>query len=823
MKTRTKLLFSSLLLVLFIAPAVLSTDSVVTMVTEPVKTTQVSQTGHMVLFDEAHCDYGSATFIPGNASLFAWILEEHGYETDINLDQQLDSGILAGVDILVLCFPMVALTSGEVTAVQDFVEAGGGLLLVGTENNPTWHYTSANLNAISQTYGVTFSTTDSWIAITEEMETHHITQDVSSIHSNLDYKFSGATLSVESPAEAVITYDDEPVVAVSEAGSGKVVCVGALAPFIMYRVKTQWQIEKDDLFQFTLNVADWLVGISPRKVVVPAQAVIPVGTGPSLSPAELENYRSYNGILHDHTTHSDGADPPADMLWSGVMRGLDYMVMTDHSYEAPNPIGLGGITGALAMREIAEANDIDIEIFVGAELSRGHHSMAFPLYENIYTDNQADMVAGAHAQGAIISLCHATTSAPYMETYELFDTYGYDCIEVTNTGFYHGLWDEGYTKAFYGASDGHSFEFVGKIVTVVFVDQPTGPDGRLADMDVANAILDKRVVVVDKTSNIVYGQQVWLDRYFDLMEEAETEISSASASVSSLDVNGTTLAELYLEDAEIAYYYCSPHRAIFAARNASTTEAMDVAIDVISPDPRFVYAGEYNLTLNITNSYSDAIQFNMSKYFDRALASDYTGEIVVVPSNGFTVLETNFTTALEGYFAFVFNIKEFNTSSSLGPVIYGIGGLINTGYHSSLFETAVGYTGTNVTIAYPIARGDARFITSATGFYNTGAGWQNKSLSIKTVTIEGTVGPYPKDTVITFYMVAYDMFGGVFVSTQGEYTVTTDPLEPTPTPTPTPTGPPPLEIDPVLLLGIAGGVTVVVIVLVMFGRKRQGV
>ncbi len=820
LKTQPKLLIVSLFILLFTVPALFSTGPVALEKNEkPVKTIEVSQMGHKVLFDEAHCALGSATFVPGNASLFAWILEEHGYETDMNFDQQLDSGMLSGVDILVLAFPMIALTSAEVTAVHNFVQAGGGLLLIGTENNPTWQYSSINLNAISQTYGVTFSTSEKWIAITDEMETHHITQDVSSIHSNLDYKFSGTTLTVESPATVVITYKDDPVVAVSEAGSGKVVCVGALAPFIMYRVKTQWQIEKDDLFQFSLNIADWLVGISPRKVVVPAVAAIPVGSGPDLSPAELENYRSYNGIIHDHTTHSDGADSPANMLWAGVSRGLDYMVMTDHSYEAPNPNGFGGITGALAMKAIAEANDIDIEIFVGAELSRGHHSTAFPLNENIYTDTQEGMVAGAHAQGAMIALCHPTTSNGYMATYELWESYGYDAIEVINTGFYHGLLDEGYTKPFYGASDGHSFEYVGTIVNIIFVNHPSGPNGRLADVDVVDAILNKRLVIVDKASNIVYGQQVWLNRYFELMGEAETEIANAEAIVNSVDVNGTTLAELYLEDAEIAYSAGSPHKAIYAARNASTSEALDIAIDVISPDPRFVESNTmYNLTLNMTNVNSDTVQFNMSRYFTRAITTSHTGMIAVVPSNGYTLLEANFTTSLEGYTAMVFNLKEFNTTSNLSPLIYGVGGLINTG---ARFVSEVGYTGTNVTGITAIARGDSRYLTSAIGFYDDGSGWQNISLGIKTVTIEGTIGPYPKNTVISLYFVVYDMFGGVVVTPEAQYTVLTDPLEP-PTDTTSTTGPP-FEIDPVLLLGIAGGVAVVVIIVVIFSKKKQGV
>lgn len=821
LKTHSKILIVSLFLVLFTVPALFSTGPVTTATNEtPVKVTQISQTGHKILFDEVHNALGSSTFIPGNASLFAWILEEHGYDTDMNFDQQLDSGILAGVDVLILFFPMVALTAGEVTSVNSFVQAGGGLLLVGTDSNPTWQYSSVNLNAISQTYGITFDTDteDSWIATATDMVTHHVTQDVSSIHSNVDYKLRGTTLTVESPATTIIENDGSPVAAVSEYGSGRVVCVGALAPFIHYRKAMQWQVENDDLFQFSLNIADWLVDISPRKVSVPERAVITVGPGPALSPTELDDYNAYTGIMHDHTTHSDGSDSPQDMLWAGISRGLDFMLMTDHSYEGANPLGVGGITGALAMKAIAEQKNLDIEIFAGAELSRGIHAMAFPLTENIYTAVETEKISGAHAQGAIISLCHPSISAPYMAAYELFDSYGYDSIEVTCDGFSHGLWDEGFTKNFYGASDGHSFEDIGHILNIAFVDQPTGPDGRLADVDLVDAVMNKRIVIVDKTTNILYGQQIWVDRYIELMDLAETEIDSATAIVESADGEGATLAELYLEDARIAYNMGSPKRAFYAASNASSTEALDISIDAVSPpEPRFLYPStNHNLTLNVSSTNSDTIQFNMTRYFVRGLSAGLSNEIVVVPSNGHTNWTTDITMPLVGYTAMVFNLHDFNTTSNLAPLIYGVGVLTNTGGH---FEIERDVNGTYVTSMFAIARADIRFLSSVQGFYDDGSGWKNETVPVRTVTIEGTIGPYLRGTVITYYLIVYDIFGGVFVSPEGQYTVTTDPLEPT---TSTTTDPgTPIEIDPVLLLGVTGG-GIAVIVVVVFLNKRKG-
>lgn len=783
----------------------------------------VSQTGYNILFDEAHTDQGSASFIPGNASYLAWILEEYGYETEMNFNQALDSGILTGMDALILYFPMVALTTAEVTAVHNFVAGGGDLLLVGVENSQVWHYSSTNLNAISETYGITFNM-DRWLGTATDMTTHHLTHDVSSIHSNIDYKFSGCTLSLESPATVVVEFNGNPIAAVSETGNGKVAAVGALAPFIQYRWGTTWQVENDDLFQFSLNIFDWFADVTPRKVVVPDTAIITVGPGPALSPAELANYGSYTGIIHDHTTYSDGQGTPMEMLWSGYTRGLDYMLITDHSYEDPSPSGRGGITGALACKAIAESNGLNIEQFVGAELSRGHHSMAFPLTSNIYVDTQAEMVDGAHAQGAMIALCHPTTSVQYMDTYMKFDTYGYDAIEVDNTGFIHGLFDEGFTRPFYGASDGHSPEFVATIVNIAFVETPTGPDGRLSDADLMDAILNKRIVIRDHMNDVIYGQQVWVDRYLELMTEAETEIGNAEDAIDLVSKSGgeTLLAELYLRDAMSALNHASPTRATNAALDAQSAEALGVTIEIISPEPRILDPHEnHTLSMNITNNFGQALEFNTTVFLKIETAIDTVNELITIPTGTSILLNRSQESADEGYVLTAFNFHEFNATSDIAPVIFGAGSMIRGNMTT---EIEVGVSGTNVTIIYPIARANSRFLSSAVLVCDDGSGVQNKTGNIRVVTLETILGPYSKGTSITFHYIVYDDFGGVFILAEGSFTVTTDPLEPTSTTTTTTTiGGTPALIDPLILIGATAGTIALIVIIVYIGKSRRGV
>jgi len=790
--------------------------------TTPQEVNILSQAGYTILFDEAHTSLGSASMTLGNSSMLGWMLEEHGYTCEMNFDQTLDSGILSGMDALILMFPMVALTTAEVTAVHNFVTAGGDLLLIGTDNSDTWSFSPTHLNAVSQTYGITFNM-DDWLETTTDLISHHLTQDVSSIHSNLDYKLKGCTLDVVSPAITVVEFQDNPVVAVSGAGSGKVAAVGASAPFHQYRKALSWQTENDDLWQFSLNIFDWFAGVTPRKVDVPDTAIITIGPGPALSPAELANYGSYTGIIHEHTTHSDGAGSPTEMLWSGYTRGLDYMLMTDHSYEGPSGSGLGGISGALSIRNIAEANGLNIEIFAGAELSHGQHSMAFPLTSNVYAETQTEMVEGAHAQGAMITLCHPTIGSQYMDAYSKWDVFGYDAIEVDCNGYYHGLLDEGYTRPFYGASDGHSIEYVGGVVNIAFVETPTGPDGRLADVDLMDAILNRRIVIVDNSNGFIYGQKVWVDRYLELMEDAETEVDNARDAIDIVSTSGNQviLAELYLRDAESAVRYSSPTRAIDAALDAQTTEALGVTLEIVSPNPRILDPLEnYTLSLNITNNLGQGLEFNTTIFRMLKVTVDTINEIAIIPSMSSVLLNKSQQCGDQGYVLTAFNLHSFNTTSSLSPLLFGAGQLIFGENFSA--EYAVGYTGTNATAIFPINRGDVRFFTSGTLFYNVGDGWQNTSIVFRSVTIEATIGPFLKGTTINWYGVAQDVFGGEFTILGWPVTITTDPLEPTTTTnsTTTTTGTGAFPIDPMLLVAIGGGVAVVVVVVVIVMKKK---
>ncbi|MHA1909096.1 MAG: hypothetical protein ACW98Y_17500, partial [Candidatus Thorarchaeota archaeon] len=277
-----------------------------------------------ILVDESHCLANTELWTPGNATRLGSFLIEYGHHVDTNFDTALDSGILDNYDILMLFFPQADLTASEVLSIEDFVDDGGHLLLVGIDNRPSvGDYTSQPINAISETYGISFNE-DALLGRAlrsdNELATHHLTQNVDSISTKAGNFLQGCSLTVSSPATSIVTVKDLDFVAVAEVGTAKIVAVGAAAPFLVLwnNPDMSWSINFQDHFQFALNIVDWMTGELERTVEVPDESIMTVGSGPDLNETELEEYQMYTGIIHDHTTYSDGDDTAEAMTLAAV-------------------------------------------------------------------------------------------------------------------------------------------------------------------------------------------------------------------------------------------------------------------------------------------------------------------------------------------------------------------------------------------------------------------------------------------------------------------------------------------------------------------------
>lgn len=704
-----------------------------------------SSGGGKVLVDESHTGNASEMWTPGNASMFGWILSEHGYNMSMNWNASLDSGILNDYDVLALFFPYIALTSGEVDAIHTFVENGGGLLLVGIEPvENTWGYGVENLNPISTTYGIEFDA-ERWrgrvLRSEGEIENHQITTNVDSFHSNAD-QLSGCSLSVSGSATSLATSDYGDALAIAEDRSGRVVAVGALAPFTQYRKNVGWQVNDDDHSQLTVNIFDWLVGAEQRAVNLPEKAVIKVGHGPDLNETEIAQYEIFNGAYHDHTTASDGQNTPSEMAIRNVEVHQDFFVMSDHSYDKPST---NGIYGALAVRDFTETYGLDSEIFIGAELSAIPHTVGFPLSNQIYAKNTQIAVNEIHSQGGIAVFCHPTIGFPYISVWEQFNEYGYDAFEVDNSGFLHGLGEQAYFWPFMGASDGHSASKLGRVRNVAFVKNPSGPGGTITAQDLIDAVINRRLIIIDRYNKLIFGQGVWVDRFLSIQEAAETAIGNVETEIETLEDEGynMSLSRLYLNHAKDALNWWNPSRALDYANDALSDAVKDIALKLASKNiGRIEPNCEVEVGLSLHNRHDTSVEVNVTHIVSTALDLAESSKVLAAGPDTTDSIEFTGQSDDYGYTKVGFNVKGFNTTEDLKPILLFTGGIIDN--VTTSVESVNG--GFNVSVYLLQNIEDRLMVSSVYLTYSDGTGEHTISMRYRGGRYSAVIGPFPGNT-----------------------------------------------------------------------------
>lgn len=749
-----------------------------------------------VLFDEAHTANASSLWVPGNASLFGWMLTQNGYNTSMNLDDEITSGLLSGYNVFVLFFPMVSLTSSEVSAITSFVSNGGGLLLAGIQQESNWVYDSSRLNPISEEYGVTFNS-DIIRGNTDSLETHQITTDVSQL-SLEDDAFGSCSIDVSTPAQSIVSKDGSDIVAYAESGSGRIVMVSSTIPFLSYR-RAAGGFGQDH-FQFSLNVIDWLAGNSQREVQVPEIAEITVGSGPSLSSAELDEYSTFVGLYHDHTTHSDGQDTVEKMVETGISRGLDFMVLTDHSHNTP--VTVGGITGALAARTLVERYGLDIKQYIGAELSTVRHTVGFPLTENIFTADQQEAVDEIQAQGGIAVLCHPTIGFTYADVYESLDNLGYDAYEVNNGGWVYGSGEGGLVHNFIGASDGHRASFVGKVLNAVFVKNPSGPNGEMTAQDLADAVRDRRVVILDRVNDLVYGEKVWLDRFMAMLDDAEGIIEDAEAVIENEQALGSdaSLSEMYLDLAKNALNYWNPSRAIRFAANATSATALGIDIELITPrvvDPR----ANFDIVLDVENNNEFPISMNSTVYQRGSVTVDTLNAVIDIPAEDSVTTTRIGTASSQGLLSFWVVIPSFNTSQSLAPLLIPWTAAVDN-VTALPVESGSGYS---ADVRWHMDTSSRKLVSGVRLAYDDGETAEEVNMDPAWNWYEFRLGPYSTTTNVTVTITVIDTDGM-------EYGLSTRIITVGPAVAPAP--------DMTLIIGGIGVIAVVAVVILLVKPKQ---
>ena len=747
-----------------------------------------------ILFDESHCYNGSSLMAPGNASLLSAMLTENGYNSSTNFDQPLETELLNQYDILVIFHPRVELTSSEQTDILSFVENGGGLLFVGANSEGIWNINGAKLNPVSEEFGITFNGDRITNTITD-IDSNLLTTGVTSIDPVSDGA-AGESLTVTGSAQAVLTTGDLTIAASVEYGSGRAVCVGTPAPFVMYGARSS-SFETSH-YQFALNIIDWLAKNDQRTVVVPDVSVINVGHGPDLNETEVDEYQMFAGIYHDHTTHSpDGRNTPLEMLLRGVSIGLDFMIMTDHSYIRVS--AEGGITGGLAMRKLAEENGFDILIVPGAELSSGEHTTGWPLNENIYVEDPQQKVDQIHAQGGFATLCHPTGSYNYGDVYGRFDEIGYDAFEVINTGYMAGSGEDGYLHPYLCASDGHSADFVGSETNVVFVKNPSGPNGSITANDIMDAVRNKRIVLVSRTYNLLYGQEVWVNRYLEEIGKANETVQDTRSYLNTLsETTDIGIAQQYIEAAEdFNYWWINPMRAIRYANMANSSVAQSIKISV-EYDNTIKPNSDFEILVHTTNNNTFPISFNATLMKQSFLTMEEQSNLVEIGAEDQMTTDFPGTAGQKGFGDSWVIISSFNTTVPLGQLSLGGRILIQnvTYFFTSLDD------GISVDVSLNAAREAVNDLKVVTITFNDGTTSDSMEMEAQYSSFLANIGTYEPGTNITISIEAVDNNGIHYYLNEMEFTVGSGET------TPGPAG----GIDPMLMIILGGAIVGVVIV-----------
>ncbi len=197
-----------------------------------------------ILWDTSHGIYLS--YAPsGVFSGLKTLLENQGFTMT-----QSATGVtnlnLGAYDILVICAPSAwnsAYSSQEVAAIQSFVNAGGGLLILG--DNPDTH--TANLNPVAQAFGVTTGATyvSNLDLVINNFATQPIFNNIGSI-----YMRAAGSLTVAAPSVGG-AWAPTGETMVSTA-TQKVVALGDVNTF------DNTYMANDDNQDFALNVFSWL-------------------------------------------------------------------------------------------------------------------------------------------------------------------------------------------------------------------------------------------------------------------------------------------------------------------------------------------------------------------------------------------------------------------------------------------------------------------------------------------------------------------------------------------------------------------------------------
>jgi len=194
-----------------------------------------------VLFDTGH--QVNASDIWGYQNMTT-DLAARGFSFTKHNDDNITAEDLAGYHILVIVRPDRALSSAEISVIQDFIDAGHGLLIMSDGLSET---ATTAVNNLLSPYGIEQSTDKTGRGIHSDITEHETTKDVSEY-----YHTGGCHLMVVSPSESLVRDEAQDTLVAAAEATGRVVVVSDEFAF------RQDSYERNDNRILMQNIFQWL-------------------------------------------------------------------------------------------------------------------------------------------------------------------------------------------------------------------------------------------------------------------------------------------------------------------------------------------------------------------------------------------------------------------------------------------------------------------------------------------------------------------------------------------------------------------------------------
>lgn len=234
--------------------------------------TPASAFSYTVLWDTSHGVYISSTFggdgYQPSQDGYYQTLAEHLGNNDFIVDTT-SQGLLVdepeGYDVLVVCLTSAfysSYTSAEVDRIVDFVDKGGGLLIMGD----LLAAPNANIQTVASEFGITLGVSNLFPTeiYTTELADHPIFDGVNEI-----FMYAAAELSTSTPAFPAAWQEgtQKTIAAVARYGQGRVVALGDCSMWSWVNLYEE-RFNKADNPRFAVNTFNYLAVPEPATLLL---------------------------------------------------------------------------------------------------------------------------------------------------------------------------------------------------------------------------------------------------------------------------------------------------------------------------------------------------------------------------------------------------------------------------------------------------------------------------------------------------------------------------------------------------------------------------